>query len=151
MDATESVVDRLLAITMLLGLALYFWGTALNMTVVIANNGSMHVVEEVEGSAILDYDEKARHIADASSAKLILLGDLFQVDLPDMRVQSNLFQQVIDTWGELLNYPPKGGMNLVSIGDIMRWTSSALFLFMLPFLFVRIPFRLARDGIRFRR
>ncbi len=151
MDTAENKLDWLSATLMLLGVSMYFWGTAMNMVVVVANNGSMPIIEVVASSVISDHDEKARHVTTSEHSKFVLLGDRIQVDFPDVHVMWEPFLGIADKWAELTDYPPDGGTNMVSVGDLTRWIGSALFLFMIPILLVRIPFRLAQDGIRFHR
>lgn len=140
-------LDWLLAGCMILGIALFFVGTSLNMLVLFANGGSMPVVSKAD--FIVVTDGRPRHHADVGSANLLFLADHIVIDFPEIPLPKGKTGEWIGEAVHLVDYPIEGGLNIVSVGDLMRWGGVALFLLMIPLLLVRIPFRLWRDGIRF--
>lgn len=141
------VLDRFILIAALLGLALHFWGSALNSLVIVANNGSMPVwpmplTELASGDGWFDATKQV--------ANLHILGDWLWLGLPDVQVRSELLQQALEAWAGIVDYPLKRGIYAASIGDVLFWSGFALFLLSIPPLLVRIPFRIARDGLQFR-
>ena len=148
MNARIDVLDRLIVITALFGLSMHFWGSAMNALVIVANNGSMPVwpmplTEVSSGAGWFD--------ATNQTVNLSLLGDWMWLGLPDVWVRWELLQEAIESWAGIVNYPLKRGIYAASIGDMLFWSGSLLFLLVIPPLLTRIPFRLAQDGIRFQR
>lgn len=141
------VLDRFILLAALFGLAMHFWGSALNALVIVANNGSMPVwpmplTELARGDGWFD--------ATTQVANLHILGDWLWLGLPDVQVRSELLQGAIEAWARIVDYPLKRGIYAASVGDILFWSGFALFLLTIPPLLARIPFRLASDGIEFR-
>ncbi len=150
MHFLKKLVERLdwfLAGLMLLGIALFFVGTSLNMLVVVANGGSMPVVDYHD--ILVSTDSRPRHYAEDGDANLLFLADRFEIDFPEITLPDGKAGKVIGEAVHLVDYPIAGGPHRASVGDLMRWAGAALFLLMLPPVLVRIPFRLFRDGIRF--
>lgn len=150
MKSFRDTFDQMLMMVFLLGVVLHFWGSTLNAVVLVANNGSMPVweigpLEEIPNGEVRWHDATKRE------SKLALLNDRIHIDLHDVRIQWKPFRITVETWAKFFNCPLKQGRYMASVGDLMFWAGSVLFLLMLPPILVRIPFRLARDGIRFRR
>ncbi|OGZ06025.1 MAG: hypothetical protein A2762_01340 [Candidatus Lloydbacteria bacterium RIFCSPHIGHO2_01_FULL_54_11] len=134
-------LDWFLAFLLILGVATHALGTACNALVMAANHGLMPVVGDIGD---------AKHVTADEHTKLVFLADRFLVEHPLMD-EKKLFRPVATVYKKVAKFLdlPEDGLHLASIGDLMRWGGAALFLFMIPPVLLRIPFRLARDGIRF--
>jgi hypothetical protein len=144
-------MDRGLAVLVVIGIAMHFWGVALNAAVMLANGGSMPVIGLTAMDLVMNDDGLKRRAVFDGNAKYPLLADRLRIDLPDIAVTGKAPGKIVSKWAELLDYPLEAGEYIASIGDILRWLGSALFLVMLPVLIVRIPFRLRQDRIELRR
>lgn len=144
-------LDLSLALAMMNAIALFFWGTAFNAAVVIANGGSMPVTHDDIIINIVSSDGRARHSARENEARLTYLTDRLTIRFPAVTIPDNSAGDVLHTVAKLVDYPVEGGLNIVSVGDLLRWMGTGLGLIMLPLLLIRILFRLPKERIRFER
>lgn len=137
-------LDRLLIFLLVLGFLVHSWGWAFNEMAKFANDGRMPTIGEVP-------DEDHAPVDENTKFWIVWLADKFEVHHPLLDEQK-LSAPIAFVYRQYEKYLvlPKDGLRLASIGDMMRWSGAALFLFMIPPVLVRIPFRLWRDGIRFR-
>ncbi|OGZ06056.1 MAG: hypothetical protein A2845_01420 [Candidatus Lloydbacteria bacterium RIFCSPHIGHO2_01_FULL_49_22] len=121
------LVDTMLALLVVTGLALNAWGIVMNGVVVEVNDGVMPVISETPGFIMTNYGTPRKFVSDG---KLLFLADHIRVDFPDWEkyIPEGAPGIAIRWWGKWLDYPFEGGVNLVSIGDICRWMGSLLFL-----------------------
>ena len=139
--------DRLLVFCMILGIGMSYWGISLNGMVIAANNGSMPITSEPD--VLVNTDGVARHYAKEGSAELLILADRTRIYFEEIKTREGWLWGRFNEWARWVKYPIEGGLNMVSIGDILHWAGSALYLLIIPLLCLRIPFRLTRDGIRY--
>ena len=144
---TETALGRLslkVVFVVLLGVALNYWGIASNAFVVQMNNGAMPVLLNDDGllvTMITEDHEMTRHIA--RDGNFMLLADRFRIEFPSIkdRIPGGMLGNAIHWWANYLLYPIEYGVYFVSIGDLMRWLGSALFLVATPVLVLLIPFQ----------
>ena len=81
--------------------------------------------------------------------KLLFLSDRIRIHFTSIEdsIPSGFAGKALRWWIKHLNFPAEGGLNIVSIGDLMRWAGTLLFLPLLPILVFLIPFR-ARANVR---
>ena len=134
------------ALFVMFGFSLNFWGINANGIVTIANNQTMPVVSEKFDLIMPQSGTERAYLEDG---RLLLLADRFRIDFPQIEdhIPSGPFGRALHWWITHLNYPAEGGLNIVSIGDVMRWVGTILFLPLLPLLVILIPFR-ARANMR---
>lgn len=131
----------ILALIVATGIVLSAWGVVANFTVVAANNGVMPVISSRPGF-IIDTGGTPRRFV--PNGKLLFLADRVRIDFPDWEkhIPGGSVGQAINWWGKWLEYPFDGGIYIVSIGDIFRWSGSILFLigniFLIPLTLWRI-------------
>lgn len=132
--------DLTITLIVIIGLGAYYWGIAFNALIVTLNDGTMPVISERPGIIVND-SGVLRQFADNDS-KLLFLADRFRIDFPaiETRIPKGVAGDAFRFWATYTDYPVEGGVNIVSIGDMLHWGGSALFLFGLPLLFCRIPF-----------
>jgi hypothetical protein len=135
-------LDKTLIILILLGIFIYCLGTFSNYLVITTNNGKFPAViyeNELLEKTIIHQIKNDNH-------NLIFLSDIFRIHFPIINEPDDFYLKSIFLWYKKnLDYPFEGGLNIVSIGDILRWIGSALFLFLLGPLIIRIPFRYIED------
>lgn len=125
--STWGFVDTALTLLVVIGLALNAWGIVMNGVVIEANNGVMPVIVEIPGIIITNTGTPREFVDDG---KLLLLADRVRIDFPDWedKIPHGAAGSTIRWWGKWLAYPFEGGVNIVSIGDLSRWTGTILFL-----------------------
>ena len=117
----------------ILGLALNAWGIVSNGVVVMANGGTMPVVVGETSEHILHIIAENmggyQHSV-TSQGQLLFLADIFRINFHDVTpyVPNGIFGRAVMWWSKWLDFPIDGGLNFVSIGDLMRWIGSANFL-----------------------
>ena len=127
-----------LTVTVLIGLILYFWGIVFNQTALLLNDNKMPVV--VQGDRKISSDREIHKIADETVIGYFLI-DWIPVRFTEIKKPKNLIlNNVYHVYARYLNYPVEGGLNMVSIGDLMIWIGSTLFLLFLTPLILIIPF-----------
>lgn len=121
------LVDTILTLLVVVGLALNAWGIVMNAVVVEANDGVMPVIFDQPALITTDYGTPRRFVHDG---KLLFLADTIAINFPNLEkyIPEGRSGNPITWWGKWLDYPFEGGLNLVSIGDISRWVGSLLFL-----------------------
>ena len=124
---TMGLVDMTLTLLVIIGLALNAWGIVMNGAVVEANNGVMPVIVEIPGIITTNTGTPREFVDDG---KLLLLADRVRIDFPDWegKIPHGAAGSAIRWWGKWLDYPFEGGVNIVSVGDLSRWTGTILFL-----------------------
>ena len=137
----QSRTDLMVTLVLILGLALNAWGIVFNGAVVITNNDTMPVVTE-RPIVLLENSGVPRTLI--SEGNLLLLADRIRINFPDIRtsVPGGYLGKSVRWWSKWLDYPLEGGLNMVSIGDLMRWSGTAVFLLLIPVILVRITWRL---------
>ncbi len=127
-----------LTLTVLFGLILYFWGIVFNQTALLLNDNKMPVV--VQGDRKISSDREIHKIADETVVGYFLI-DWIPVRFTEIKKPENLIlNNVYHVYERYLNYPVEGGLNMVSVGDLMIWIGSTLFLLFLVPLILIIPF-----------
>lgn len=126
-------------VVILSGVILEQWGIVANGAVIVANDGKMPVVPQ-RNMTLDDNPGFARKLSDGSE-NLLFLSDIFLVRFPEIEtaIRRSPVAKPIAWWVEKLYFPWEGGLNSISIGDIMRWLGSAAFLLFLPLLVILIP------------
>ena len=133
-----------LALIVILGLALNFWGVVLNQSALLLNDNKMPVAESVF-IQIADNDKIVHKSVDENTRGYILI-DWIPIRFSEInRPQNEILNFVYKVYEVYLNYPVEGGLNLVSIGDLMRWIGATLFLLFLIPLILTIPFTYLED------
>lgn len=128
-----------LALIVILGLALNFWGAVLNQSALLLNDNKMPVAESVF-IQIADNDKIVHKSASETTSGYILI-DWIPIHFSEIKQPENSFLSFVHhVYAVYLNYPVEGGLNMVSIGDLMRWIGATLFLLFLVPLILTIPF-----------
>jgi hypothetical protein len=133
----QSKLNYIITFIFVFGLLLHFWGIVFNQAAVILNDGKMPVaIFYVDES--LD-DKVIKHKSTDETTNVKFLTDWIQIRFPEIKRPDNQLKYVYDFYGVILNYPVEGGLNMVSIGDIMRWVGTTVFLlFLLPLIIMII-------------
>ena len=139
--------DWLIAFLLIFGVAVYAIGWSLNALVLTVNHWSMPICGEPD--VLVNTDVKKRHYAKEGSAELLFLADCIRIDFPKIPIRRSKLLKPYYAFAVWLDYPLEGGPNMFSVGDLMRWVGAGLFLLMIPLILLRIPFRLARDGMAY--
>lgn len=133
-----------LAITIIgiLGITLNFWGIVFNGIVVIANDDVMPVMTEASN---VSPDQPGTKRQAMTEGNLMLLSDRFLIDFPsiDEQIPNGYPGKATRWWAKYTLYPTDGGKYFVSIGDVMRWTGTILFLLLVPLVITLIPFQIS--------
>ena len=134
------------ALFVMFGFSLNFWGIDANGIVTLANNNTMQVISDKFDLFIPQAGTERAYVEDG---KLLFLSDRIRIHFTDIQdhIPSGFAGKAARWWIKHLDFPSEGGLNIVSIGDLMRWVGTLLFLPLLPLLVVLIPFR-ARANIR---
>ena len=135
-----------LTLFVLFGFSLNFWGINANGLVVLSNDNIMPVVTDHKAMIIPGEGTPRLFVPDGN---FLLLADRIPINFPSIedRVPSGFVGKIFHWWSKHLDFPSEGGLNLVSIGDLMRWVGTILFLPLLPILVILIPIR-ARANMR---
>ncbi len=134
------------ALFVMFGFSLNFWGINANGIVTLANDQTMPVISD-KLDVILPQAGTER--AYLPQGELLFLADRIRIHFVAIedRIPNGIVGKAARWWITHLDFPAEGGLNIVSIGDIMRWVGTLLFLPLLPFLVILIPFR-ARSNMR---
>ena len=111
--------DRLLVLFMIVAICMYFWGTTLNGVVALANGGSMPV--DGEPDVFTGNSNIPHHFIKDGDAKLLFLGDVIKIRFPEIKIPERGLGSKLSEVAKLVDYPVEGGLNYVSIGDLLRW------------------------------
>lgn len=138
---TSSIFGKLklvLTYVVLLGITLNFWGITLNAVVVMANNNIMPVISEHEDVIVGNVGTERQFITDG---KLMFLSDRHRIVFPEIEdvIPTKGIGKPIRWWAKQLDYPIEGGISIVSVGDLMRWSGTILFLSLISLLILSIP------------
>ena len=129
-------VDVILVIGVFFGVLICWSGIISNRLTLHLNDGKFPVVLS-EGQYIIP-TERNIHVEAEASSKAVIFSDWIRMDFKEINSNNAIFKW----WAKGLNYPIEGGLNIVSIGDLMMWFGSATFLIFLGPLIIRILFRL---------
>lgn len=134
-ESTWARADIFITLLLILGLTLNAWGIVFNATVVMANKDTMPVITE-QPIFLLKNNGVPRVLT--NEGNLLLLADRIKINFPDMRkhVPSGPMGIAVRWWSKWLDYPLEGGLNMVSVGDLMRWSGSIIFLLMIPIIII---------------
>ncbi len=134
------------ALFVMFGFSLNFWGINANGIVTLANNQTMPVVNDKFDLIMPQAGTERAYVEDG---KLLFLADRIRIHFSAIedQIPSGVAGKAARWWIKHLDYPAEGGLNIVSVGDLMRWVGTLLFLPLLPLLVILIPFR-ARANVR---
>ena len=94
---------------------------------------------------IIDDTKAIKHLS-TSDANVPWLVDRFEINFQEISVSDKmLFGKVFHYWESNTNYPVEGGINAVSIGDLMVWFGTALFPFLFLIIIVRLPINIYKQ------
>lgn len=131
-------IGACLTFIVIFGVALSILGVICNNIALVLNDGKMPV--DIETIHFLESIE--RHKVKDNTVRGEFFIDRFTIRFPKIEKTNNVIGNFIQekVYGTYLNYPVEGGLNVVSIGDIMIWIGTSLFLLFLLPLIVIIPF-----------
>ncbi len=126
------------AAIVIFGIAVMFWGFAFNQLALVLNDGKMPVV--ITERYHISSDERHK-VIDATTRGIFFI-DWIPIHFNEIKEPNNTALKLIykNVYGKFLNYPIEGGMNYVSIGDLMIWFGASVFLLFLGPLILMIPF-----------
>jgi len=134
--------DLAVTLLFLFGICLHYWGITANMVVTTVNNNMMPVITESHTIIIPDQGI-FQHTTETGN--LILLSDWIRIDFPfiENEIPDGNFGNAFRWWTTYFGYPTDGGIYMVSIGDLMRWTGGSLiFILLTPLVMFLIPRRM---------
>lgn len=154
-------LDLLVTMLFVIGLALNAWGVVANGLVCEMNGGVMPVFMTDSPLAVLAEEDRHNHrIVDegqmipasdrlGQEIRLAALSDWIKIDFPDLTasVPKDHLGKMVRWWAKWLDYPLEGGVNMVSIGDLMRWSGTACFLLLFVLLIPLIVRRIASGDV----
>lgn len=134
--------DSVLIFFILAGVLAYLLGTGMNALVLHSNNGVMP--SEAPEMSLLEPEKGFPRGYATKETRYRFLGDTALIDFEniDNALPANALGRSVLWWGRVLDYPLEGGMNFISLGDMLRFGGSALFLLLLPVLLIRLLCRL---------
>ena len=133
--------DHWLLILALFCISLNYFGHVFNVIAITHNGGQMPVInrQSLQGG-MNNMDLVIKHNQNPN-VNIPWLVDRFEINFPIINVaEDTALGTAFHYWESKTNYPIEGGINIVSIGDLMRWVGTALF----PFLFIIILIRLLK-------
>lgn len=129
-------IDVILVIGVFFGVLICWTGILANKLTLHLNDGKFPVV--ISETEYIVPTERNTHVEATSKSKAVIFSDWIRLDFPEINNDNFVFKW----WAKGLNYPIEGGLNIVSIGDVMMWFGSAMFLVFLGPLILRIIVRI---------